>query len=106
MKFLLTSAMSLLDTAKLFLNIHSLHLLKTYRIFGRIGLAIVGCRCLLPPRCFLLRYWHSGNTIIYIIALAGEALEVIRSLIRSDDGRVSGFSLRSLLLPAGVKKLD
>jgi hypothetical protein len=98
--------MSLLYTTQLFLNVHSLHLLEARRIFGRIWLSIVGSRCLLASSYLLFRYGHASHTIVDIVTLTSEALEVIRSLVRSDDCRVSGFGLGSLLLPTRVKKLN
>lgn len=95
-----------MDTTELFLNIHVLHLLETYRIFRWVWLAIVLCRRLLAPCGLFLSNRHTTDTIIYIVALASEALEVISGIGRVDDGRIASFGLCALLLPAGVEELN
>lgn len=105
-RLLLATAMPLLNATELLLDIHGLHLLETRSVLRRIRLAVVRRRRLFPPRSFLLSYRHASGAIVYVVALAGEALEIVGDLGRIDDGGVSGFGLRPLFLPARVKKLD
>jgi hypothetical protein len=95
--------MFLLDPAKLFLNIHALHLRHASGILGWVGLAVIRqCRPF-SPRFFFRRNVHARSTVVDILALAGKALEVVRNIGGVDRGRVSRFGFVTLLLPAGIE---
>jgi hypothetical protein len=72
--------MLLLNPANLFLDIHALHLRHASGVFGRVWLAIVRQCCLLPSCFFLWRDVHARSTIVDILTLTSESLEIVRDV--------------------------
>jgi hypothetical protein len=96
-------AMFLLNPAKLFLDVHGLHLCHASGILRWIGLTIIRQCCFLPPGLFLGRESHTRSAIVYVFALAGKALKVVCDVGCIDGGRVPGFHLLPLLFPSRIQ---
>jgi hypothetical protein len=98
--------MLFLNPAELLLDVHALHLRETSSILGRVWLAVVRHSSLFPPCLFLCGERQTGSTIVDILALTGEALEVVCDVGGVDGSGVASFGLLTLFPPTGIKQFD
>ena len=96
-------AMLFLYPTQLLLDVHALHLGETGSILRRIWLSVIRQRSLLPASLFFCGYRLTGSTVVYVLTLAGKALEVIRDVGGVDRGGVSSFGLVALFFPARIE---
>ncbi len=102
-KLLLKLLMNLPD---LFFNVGGLHMLHANGV-GRVDLAVVTRRRLLPSCGFLIRDGLAGDTVEDVGPLTGKTFEIVGHVCGGEVcGRIAGVCFGFLFLPTRVKEFN